>query len=117
MKPVIAIVLLAMALCLPAFGENEETLADIHTECQSNNEVKRAYVMGFISGVAFMANYVSKGALEKEALWPKTRGGIVDAVCKYIDLHPELWAEEATLGVMTVVEDLYLPSRQTSRKK
>jgi hypothetical protein len=116
MKPVIAMFLLGLALCFPAFGENEETLADIHTECQSNNEVKRAYVFGFIWGVANMANYVSKGALEKEALWPKTKGGIVDAVCKYIELHPEIWAEEATVGVLNVVEDLYLPTNRRNKR-
>ncbi len=117
MKSAIAMILLGTALCLPAFGQNEETIADIHTDCQSNNEAKRAYAMGFISGVAFMANYISKGALEKEALWPKTKGAIVDAVCKYIDLHPAIWAEEATVGVLTVVDDLYLPSKQEGRKK
>jgi hypothetical protein len=116
MKSAIAIVLLVMALCLPALGQNEETIADVHTDCQSKNEAKRAYAMGFITGVAFMANYVSKGSLEKEALWPKTKGGIVDAVCKYIDLHPAIWAEEATIGVVTVVNDLYLPNRQEKKK-
>jgi hypothetical protein len=115
MKPVIAIVLLGLALCLPALGQNEETTAGIHTDCQSNNEVKRAYAVGFISGVAFMANYISNGKLEKEAVWPKTKGGIVDAVCKYIDLHPEMWAREATVGVLDAVSDLYLPSRQKSK--
>ena len=75
MKPMIATVLLALALCFPVFGQDEETVADLHTDCQSNNEVKRAYAVGFISGVAFMANYTSKGALEKEAAWPKNEGG------------------------------------------
>ena len=117
MKPAIAAALLGVALCLPALGQNEETLADIRTDCQSTNEVKRAYAIGLISGVAFMANYISKGSLEKEPLWPKTKGGIVDAVCKYIDLHPEIWAEEATVGVLTVVDDLYLPGRQGRRNK
>jgi len=108
---------MGMAVCLPVFGQNEETLAALHTDCQSGNEVKRAYAIGFISGVAFMANYISKGSLEKEALWPKTKGGIVDAVCKYIELHPEIWALEATVGVLTVVDDLYLPSRREKQKK
>jgi hypothetical protein len=115
-KSAIAIVLLGMALCLPALGQNDETIADIHTDCQSKNEAKRAYAMGFIFGVAFVVNYISKGSLEKEALWPRTKGGIVDAVFKYIDLHPALWAEEATIGVVTVVNDLYLPSRQGKKK-
>ena len=117
MRPAIATLLLGLGLCVPAFGQNEETMADLHTDCQSNSEVKRAYAIGFISGVAFMANYISKGSLEKEPLWPKMKGGIVDAVCKYVDLHPEIWAQEATLGVLTVVDDLYLPSRQEGRKK
>jgi hypothetical protein len=116
MKSAIAIVLLGLAVSFPAFGQNEETLADMRTDCQSNNEAKRAYAMGFISGVAFMANYVSKGALEKEALWPQTKGAIVDAVCKYIELHPAIWPEEATVGVVTVVNDLYLPSRHQKKK-
>jgi hypothetical protein len=117
MKSVIAVVLLGLALCFPAFGQSQETLDDIHADCQSSDAVKRAYVIGFISGVAFMANYISKGNMEKEALWPKTKFGLVDAVCKYIDLHPAIWAEEATVGVLTVVDDLYLPSRQEGRKK
>jgi hypothetical protein len=114
---VAAIVLLALALCAPAFAQNEETIDDLHPDCQSNNEVKRAYAMGFISGVAFTANYVSKGSLERKTLWPKTKGGIVDAVCKYIDLHPEIWAAEATLGVLTVVNDLYLPNTPAKQKR
>jgi hypothetical protein len=115
MNQVIAIVLLGLALCFPAFAQNEETIADLHADCQSSNEVKRAYAVGFISGVAFMANYVSKGSLEKGSLWPKTKGGIADAVCKYIDLHPAIWAEEATVGVLTAVNDLYLPSKRDKK--
>ena len=49
MKRAIASVLLGLALCLPAFAQNEETIADLHADCQSNNEVKHAYAMGFIS--------------------------------------------------------------------
>jgi hypothetical protein len=91
--------------------KDSSRIADLHTDCQSNNEVKKAYVIGFISGAAFTANYVSKGTLEKQATWPKAKGVLVDAVCKYIDLHPAIWAEEATVGVMTAVNDLYLPKK------
>jgi len=112
MKRAIAIFLLGLALCFPAFAQNEETIADLNTDCQSNNEVKHAYAMGFISGVAFMANNVSKGSLEKQATWPRTKGVLVDAVCQYIHLHPAIWAEEATVGVLTAVNDLYLPGRR-----
>jgi hypothetical protein len=117
MKPTTAIVLLGLALCFPAFAQNEETIDDLHTDCQSKNEVKRAYAKGFISGVAFMANYISKGSLEKQTLWPRTKGGIVDAVCKYIDLHPEIWAEEATVGVLAAVDNLYLPNTPAKKKR
>jgi hypothetical protein len=115
MNQVIAIVLLGLALCFPTFAENEETIADLHADCQSSNEAKRAYGVGFISGVAFMANYVSKGSLEKQATWPKTKGVLADAVCQYIHLHPAIWAEEATVGVLTAVNDLYLPSRRDKK--
>lgn len=110
MKRAIAIVLLGLglALCSPVFAQNETT-ADIHNDCQNKNEVKHAYAMGFISGVAFMANYVSRGSLEKQANWPSTKRVLVDAVCQYIHLHPAIWAEEATVGVLTAVNDLYLP--------
>jgi hypothetical protein len=117
MKPIIATILVGLALCFPAFAQDDGTIDDLHTDCQSSNEVKRAYAIGFISGVAFMANYVSKGSLEKQTLWPRTKGGIVDAVCKYIDLHPEIWAEEATVGVLTVVDDLYLPNKPAKKKR
>ena len=110
MKRAIAIVLLGLAMRVPAFAQNEETIADLHSDCQSNNEVKHTYAMGFISGVAFTANYVSKGSLEKQVTWPKTKGVLVDTVCQYINLHPAIWAEEATVGVLTAVNDLYLPS-------
>jgi hypothetical protein len=113
MKPVIASALLGLALCLPALAQNEETIADLHTDCQSTNEVKRAYAMGFISGVAFMANYVSKGTLEKQSTWPATKGVLVDAVCRYISAHTSMWAEEATVGVVTAVNDLYLPKKSS----
>ena len=117
MKSVVAAVLLVLALCSEACAQNEETVADLRTGCESKNEVKRAYAVGFISGVAFMANYVSKGALENDVSWPKTKGAVVDAVCRYIELHPEIWAQEATVGVLKVVDDLYLPSRQEGKKK
>jgi hypothetical protein len=110
MRRAIAAVLFGLTLCFPAFAQNEETIADLHADCQSNNEVKHACAMGFVSGVAFMANYISKGSLEKQARWPKTKGVLVDAVCQYIHLHPAIWAEEATVGVLTAVNDLYLPS-------
>jgi hypothetical protein len=62
--------------------------------------------VGFISGAAFMANYASKRNLEKQAMWPRTKGVLVDTVSQYIDLHPAIWAEESTLGVLTAVNDL-----------
>ena len=109
MKQAIAIVLLGLVLCFPAFAQNQETVGDLHTDCQSSNEVRHAYAMGFISSVAFMANYVSKGSLEKQAAWPKSKGVLVDAVCQYIHLHPAIWGQEATVGVVTAVNNLYLP--------
>jgi len=115
MKRAMAIFLLGLPLCVSASAQNQETIAELHTDCQSSNEVKRAYAMGFISGVAFMANYVSKGSLEKQATWPKTKRVLVDAVCQYIHLHPAIWAEEATVGVLAAVSDLYLPSRQEKK--
>jgi hypothetical protein len=115
MKRSIATVLLGLALCFPAFAQNGETIADLHIDCQSNNEVKHAYAMGFVSGVAFMANYVSNGSLEKQATWPKTKGVLVDVVCQYIHLHPAMWAEEATVGVLAAVNDLYQPGRRDKK--
>ena len=117
MKLVGAALLFGLALLVPAFGQNLQTVSELHAGCQSSDVAIRAYAIGFISGVAFTANYMSKGTLEKQALWPKTKGGIVDAVCKYIDLHPEIWAEEATLGVLGVVNDLYLPGTAKGTKK
>ena len=102
--------------CSP-LGEDTGTLNDVHTACQSNELARQAYATGFVSGVAFMANYVSKGTLERQALWPKKTGDLVDAVCRYIDLHPELWAEEATLGVLDAVNALYLPPATKRRKE
>lgn len=115
MKRAIAIVLLGLVLCIPALAQNKETIADLHSDCRSNNEVKHAYVMGFISGVAFMANYVSKGTLEKQSTWPRTKGVLVEAVCQYIHLHPAIWGEEATVGVLAAVNDLYLPSEREKK--
>jgi hypothetical protein len=107
MRRRITIAAFGLLLSIQAFGQ--VTLSEIHSDCQSDNVAKYAYTTGFISGVAFMANYVSRSALEKQAAWPKTGGEIVEAVCKYIDLHPETWAQEATVGVLQIVNAMYLP--------
>ena|SRR5579863_10563073 len=117
MKAAGVILVLILGLCVAALGQNEGTVGDLHTGCHSENLAKRAYAVGFVSGVALTANYMSKGTLEKQPLWPKTKGQIVDAVCKYIDLHPEKWAEEASLGVLEAVNDLYLPSSAREQKR
>jgi len=110
---------MAAFLIAPAWGK---TLRDIHLGCEARQRVMAqpgsanvtdqsvldtiasAETIGYISGwVDAMASLDS----EVSANSPTTVGETVDAVWKYVDLHPELWSKDRGRGIATVVTALY----------
>jgi len=63
------------------------------------------YLQGYIAGVTDEMASLAGVGLDFD--WPKTNGEVVDAVCQYIDLHPEQWSWEAASGVHLAAAAMY----------
>jgi len=121
MKP-IATLLLWLALCDPGLAQSAPTIGDLHLGCEAWHRVmvlpdKTTYTqqlvdditngghaVGYIAGWVDAMNYENSAITAKS---PQTVGETVDAACKYIDLHPELWSKERGRGLVIVLTALY----------
>jgi hypothetical protein len=110
---------MATFLVAPAWGK---TLRDIHLGCEARQRVMALPgsakltdqgVLDTIAGsetIGYISGWVdAMSSLDSEisANSPNTVGGFVDAICKYVDLHPELWSKDRGRGIATVVTALY----------
>ena len=89
-------------LALPCFGQTvRSTTGDIHAACASSDRspFMDGLTLGYIAGAYAALPDVSAPSV--------TRGDMRDAVCRYIDLHPELWSESDIDGVTHVLKALY----------
>ncbi|HEY4903940.1 MAG TPA: Rap1a/Tai family immunity protein [Candidatus Sulfotelmatobacter sp.] len=101
----IAAILLGLASCVLAFAE-VATTNDLHKQCEGKSEVERAYAYGYINGVvstmhSFLFTHLEVGGVSE--------GDVAEAVCRYVDLHPETWSKEKLIGVADAVAALYSP--------
>jgi hypothetical protein len=101
----IAMTLLGLALCTPALAQ-AATTNDLHKQCESKNEVEQAYAYGYIVGIVSTLHSFLFPHLEVAGV---NEGDIAEAVCKYIDLHPEIWSKEKMIGVSDAAAALYAP--------
>jgi hypothetical protein len=122
--------LLGLALLCSALSAQDtvhKTIRDLHTGCgawsrmmalsktssapATQKDVADAIdgnaTMGYISG--FMEATAIEGTPDSDL--PKTAGDAVDAVCKYIDLHPEIWKLSRPQGLKIVVRALYAETK------
>jgi hypothetical protein len=108
-----AIALLGMTMFCPRVSAQHHTTTDVHKACVAPEtfargtpimEIAKAsmdtgWADGFIVGVA----EAMPGALDL----PEKEGDVIVAVCKYLDLRPEMWNEDAVIGVHDAVMALY----------
>jgi hypothetical protein len=122
---VVATTLLGLTLCVPAPAQDivHKTIRDIHTGCgawsrmmavskTSNAPATQKDIADAIDGNAtmgYISGFVEATPIESTPGFdpPKTTGDAVDAVCKYIDLHPEIWRLSRAQGLTIVVRALY----------
>jgi hypothetical protein len=122
----IATILLGLALCSPVLAQSSPTVRDLHLGCEAWHRVmllpdKTQYTQQLVDdvtngshAVGYIAGWMDAMTMEDAAInahSPKTVGETVDAVCKYIDLHPELWTKERGPGLVIVVTALYAKPR------
>jgi hypothetical protein len=101
-----------MMFCPKASGQRHATI-DVHKACSAPDHFARGtpiaeitkasmdtgWADGFIVGVA----EAMPGAFDL----PEKEGDLIAAVCRYIDLHPEMWNEDAVVGVHDSVLAIY----------
>lgn len=118
----VATILLGLALCSPLLAQSEPTVRDLHLGCEASQRVtalpdkttytqqlvdditKGSHAVGYIVGWVDAMNYENSPITANA---PQTTGETVDAVCKYIDLHPELWSRSRGRGLVLVLTALY----------
>lgn len=101
----IATILLGLALCGSALAQ-VATTSDLHKQCESKSESERAYAHGYIVGTVSTLHSFLFTHLQVAGI---SDGDIAEAVCKYIDLHPEIWSKEKMFGVLDATAALYAP--------
>jgi|HubBroStandDraft_1064217.scaffolds.fasta_scaffold1124345_1 hypothetical protein len=110
----IATILLGFTLCAPVFAA-DRTLHGIHEGCKERAEITgpnatrnqgiwldvgetEGYINGYAEAKLFDGTIIHL---------PETNGELHDAVCQYIDLHPEIWSMGRMKGMDLVLSVLY----------
>jgi hypothetical protein len=106
---IITTTLLVMTLCAPVWAVvSTKTIHGIHEGCELRSKQDLsgadAIVIGWIQGYIVGYEEATPSSLHGT---PETQGEIVDAVCKYIDLHPEIWSLSRPEGLDRVLQALY----------
>jgi Rap1a immunity proteins len=101
-----ATILLGLMVCTSPVLAEVATTNDLHKQCESKNSVEKAYAYGYIAGVVSTLHFFLPNG---SAATGTTEGDIGDAVCKYIDQHPESWSKEKLIGAMDATAALYVP--------
>jgi hypothetical protein len=92
------------------------TVGQLHKKCSEQNAtgddlkslaagIDAMYLQGYIAGVT--DEMASLAGVGMDFDWPGTNGEIVDAVCQYFTLHPELWSSGGATGVHLAAAALY----------
>ncbi len=100
-----ATILLGLALSTTVLAQ-VATTNDLHKQCESKSLVEKAYAYGYIAGAASTLHFFLPNGSPATGT---TEGDIGDAVCKYIDLHPESWSKDKIHGTLDALSALYLP--------
>jgi hypothetical protein len=87
---------------------------DLQKDCTSTLNGPQGYVLGYVAAVVeertMSKSPTNGGSLVSTYAFPSNgnRGEFRDAVCKYVDLHPEIWARSYHDGVTTAIDALYM---------
>ena len=109
-----ATILLGFTVCAPVFAA-DQTLHRIHDGCKERAEISGSNLtrnQGIWLDVGETEGYIT-GYAEAKLVdgtiihLPETNRELHDAVCQYIDLHPETWSMGRIKGMDTVLGILY----------
>jgi hypothetical protein len=105
----IATILLGLTLCAPAWAEMN--MHTIHEGCELRPKIEASkgqlsLADGFKAGVVsgYITGYAEATPLKHRT---PTVGELLDGVCKYTDLHPEIWNLSPAEGMDLVLNALY----------
>jgi hypothetical protein len=105
---------LVMTLCAQVFAA-DQTLHGIREGCKERAEISGpnpTHNQGIWLDVGETEGYIT-GYAEAKLFdgtighLPETNGELHDAVCQYIELHPEIWSMSRIKGMDTVLTVLY----------
>jgi hypothetical protein len=105
------IVSLALVVVKPSFSLDAH---DLQKDCTSTLNGPLGYALGYITAVAeeraTLKSPTKDGALASAYIFPShaNRAELRDAICKYVDLHPEIWARSYHDGVIAALDALYM---------
>lgn len=101
------IVVFAIVLfSITASAQQQNTTADFHRACNApDGSFLDGFTTGYVSGI-----YAALPDVNVSATTP--RGDVRDAVCQYVNLHPELWDESYSWGVTKALRALYSVTRK-----
>lgn len=113
----IATILLGLILLVPVWAKDQNvlTIHDLQLGCEAwarrdtpaettldilHSSETGGYIVGFTDATPDLDP-------------PRTQVEVIDAVCKYIDLHPALWKLPRNTGLLVILHDLYRkPSKE-----
>jgi hypothetical protein len=104
----LATILLGFTLCSPCWAE--WNMHSIHEGCELRSKIDTSKGLtpsdGFKAGLTsgYITGYAEATRLKHRA---PTVGELLDAVCKYTDLHPEIWNLPPAEGLNTALDALY----------
>jgi hypothetical protein len=111
-----SIICLGLAAIQPSLALDAH---DLHKDCTSTLNGPQGYVLGYITAVAeeraTLKSPTKDGALVSTYMFPShaNRAAIRDAVCKFVDLRPEIWARSYHDGVIAALDALYMNQEVT----
>ena len=107
----IAMILLGLILSVPVEA-SKLTVHDLHLGCEALARMGdllnyQAMLADAIPGADTHGYIVGSAEATPGLHLPTMQDEVVDAVCKYIDLHPGMWTLPANTGLQVVFADLY----------
>ena len=108
----VATILLGLTLCPSVWAIDMQTIHGIHQACEQRPTGNQGeHIISTVEwySVGVVDGYIEGYAEATSGLQgvPDTFGELHDAVCKYIDLHPEIWKLSRYKGMDLVLHTLY----------
>ena len=106
--------LLGLTLSAQAFAAGTKTIHNLYEGCKERVDVMapnptRSQLSWLNAGSTegYITGYAEAMLMDHDLQLPETNGELHEAVCKYIELHPEIWNMPSFKGMPIVLNALY----------